>query len=307
MGEIMQIEPAGCSKRLTPDEAEKDLRMKDNSGFWEEEKLDGARYLMHITPHLNRFTGRRISVVTNLFVEKTGNVPHLSMKLCPGLKGTVLDGEVTYLGRMVNAVTSVMGSTPERAFQLQEEQGRLKYVLWDVLFYMGKDVRNWSQKTRREILDEIYANYFREDPNFHKVKIFHKAKFDLLKKIIEDGGEGTVLKDPFSAYGKGWIKIKKVKEDSVVIMDYTQGKGKYSDMIGAIRFGQYVGGELVEFGQCSGITDELRLELTKKGKAYVGQVMDIKFQERFESGKFREPRFLRFRPDLSARGIIYKQ
>jgi ATP-dependent DNA ligase len=124
-------------------------------------------------------------------------------------------------------------------------------------------------------------------------------KSNLFERIVYiNGGEGVVLKDISAPYGSGWVKVKKVQDDTVVIMGYTAGRNKYENMVGAIRFGQYVDGHLMELGQCSGIEDSFRLMLTKEGNSFIGRVMQIKFQERLASGKFREPRFMRLRPDL---------
>jgi ATP-dependent DNA ligase len=68
--------------------------------------------------------------------------------------------------------------------------------------------------------------------------------------------------------------------------------------IGAIEFAQYDhNGELKHVGYCSGITDELRKDMTENPDKYIGQVMEIIAMERTKDGYFRHPNFLRMRPD----------
>ena len=52
-----------------------------------------------------------------------------------------------------------------------------------------------------------------------------------------------------------WYKAKKSATFDCVVMGFSLGKGKYNTQIGAVRFGQYHNGNLVELGQASGMTD----------------------------------------------------
>lgn len=304
MSEPKQIKPAGCGKR----DFGENLEIYTKGPQWAEEKFDGARYLAHVHKDITYFTGRRISVVTEMFVDKTYNVPHISTAMTkPDLVGTIFDGEITYPGEMVNSVTKIMGCTSENAIARQEAAGWVDYVMFDILFYRGQDIRTRSQESRRTILFDMYKKHFRNHPNIHLSKLVHStAIIDLYQEIMAKNGEGIVIKDMDSPYGKGWTKVKKVLEDSVIIVGFTSGKGKYTNQIGAIRFGQYVDKELIEYGQCSGMDDATRDKLTKNQDEMIGRVLDIKFQERFESGKFREPRFLRFRDDIDPMTVIKK-
>ena len=304
MAEPKQIIPAGCSKR---DFAE-NLDAYGKGPWWAEEKYDGARYLAHVHKEITYFTGRRISKKTGILVDKTYNVPHLYQAMTiPSLEGTIFDGEITYPGSMVNSVTSVMGCTPDNAKARQIEIGYISYIMFDVIAYKGQDIRTWSQETRRTLLTDIYMNHFKDHPSIH-ISMLHVCKLipQLWDTIMQQGGEGIVIKDREAPYGKGWVKVKKVLEDSVIVTGFTAGNGKYTGLIGAIQFGQYEDGVLITFGKCSGIDDSTRQWLTDRQEQIIGKVFDIKFQERFPSGKFREPRFLRWRDDLAPEDIARK-
>lgn len=308
--EPKQIQPAGCSSRIRPHEIENAAQFRNDSLFWAEEKLDGARYLAHVDGSNVAFTGRRISKKTGQFVDKTGNVPHLCNILTSSkLTDTVLDGEIVPPSGQVNSLTRIMGCTPDNAVSRQEQSGWVRYVVFDVLFHEGHDVRGLPLEERRDILNQIMWEHIGPDPDMDglitRSKTLRVGKDDLFWRIISQGGEGVVLKHIKSVYGSGWIKVKKVLEDSVIVTGYTPGQGKYAGMIGAVTFGQYYEGALITFGKCSGMDDATRQYITDNQDEIMGKVFDIMYQDRFESGSFREPRFLRWRPDLSLEQIIW--
>lgn len=100
----------------------------------------------------------------------------------------------------------------------------------------------------------------------------------------------------------------------------------YNGWIGALRFGQWVSDTeenrktyskliiaedekhkkiLIDFGECSGITDEQRIEYSNNKVKYLGKVFEIEYMERFPTGRFRHPRFYRWRPDKSPVDCTY--
>ena len=305
MAEPKQIKPAGCKGKGFGDKLEPYVK---SSAWWAEEKFDGARYLAHVHRDTTFFTGRRISVKTGLFVDKTLNVPHINRAMTRSdLEGTIFDGEIVYPGAMVNSVTKIMGCVPDKAISRQQAFGWVWYMVFDIIQYKGKDVRQMSQEDRRTLLVDAYLHNFEDCPFIHISMMYTGLPIiTLWKEIMERGGEGIVIKHRETPYGDGWVKVKKVLEDSVIVTGFTEGKGKYANMIGAIKFGQYDDGVLIKFGQCSGFDDATRQLLTDNQEETIGKVLDIKFQERFKSGKFREPRFLRFRPDLTPEDVIVK-
>jgi len=69
-------------------------------------------------------------------------------------------------------------------------------------------------------------------------------------------------------------------------------------LIGSVRVGQYAPRfGLVEVATVSGMTDELREELSRNKRRYLGKVVEIKANGREPSGRFRHPQFVRFRAD----------
>ena len=142
-----------------------------------------------------------------------------------------------------------------------------------------------------------------------------------MERILSEGGEGIILKDTTAIYGepKKWVKVKKEINADVVIMGYEDAKEistksdgtvsvtKYhlQGWIGAIIFGQYKDGTLVEMGRTSGFDDETRMLLSEHKKKYLGKVIEIKANEREPEGAFRHPQFKQFRFDKEAKDCVY--
>lgn len=292
-----------------------------------ERKYDGDRRIAQFCEDGVRFTGRHISSASGLLVEKSANLPQLN-EAVPELIGTVLDGEMVHPapGSRSNAVTSVMGSSPERAAQLQAREGFLWYKVFDCLFYKGKDLRGEPLDERRLWLSRAVQEW--ENKYAHQAQVAREHKLAFLHKIWAEGGEGVILKRNDSLYMSQnlWVKVKREFTADVVIMGYAEPdaesvkvngqvsvtKFKERGWIGAVIGGQYKDGELTEVARVSGMKDTLREDFSKTtnkslygNQKYVGMVMEIQANEREPSGRFRHPRFSRLRPDKNLGDCIF--
>lgn len=110
-----------------------------------------------------------------------------------------------------------------------------------------------------------------------------------------------------------------LSKDGVTYNTYTPvTRLYYNGWVGAIKFGQYeyegeaegdFGGsvpvmELVELGQCSGLTDALREEIKANPDSFIGRVMEIKAMERTKDGFFRHPVYKGWRDDKNAKDCV---
>lgn len=293
-----------------------------------QEKYDGSRYALNEGSLISRHT----SVKTGQAVDKTANVPHLveQLKLILGsTKGNVVDGEIVHSNGWGSS-QSAMGSLPDRALEWQQENGFVKYKVFDIILLKGKEVWKYPYKDRHEILQEALdvKHLHLENKYIYVPKLVTKEKLkrELYAKILERGGEGVILKKMDSPYefdrSKAWIKIKRVDTYDVVVCGYSDAKEWYAEpgttghdgilykdgrktkffekgLIGAIKFGLYdkKTGKVVEVGQCSGMDDETREEISKNKDKCIGRVMEMMANERMPTGGFRHPRFLRWRED----------
>jgi len=173
------------------------------------------------------------------------------------------------------------------------------------------------------ILEQLYAAHLKFNKHIVLTKIVTDDKEKYCEEIWARGGEGVILKRKDAPYTdkNAWVKVKTQNTYDVVIMGYKDPKEvsiKVGDTdatttkfallgwIGAIVFGQYVNGELRQFGNTSGMPDNIRQLLSESGDSFIGTVMTIEAQSRIpKSGYFRHPRFLRLREDKTADQCVY--
>jgi bifunctional non-homologous end joining protein LigD len=283
------------------DAGDKREKLLDDSSYIAEIKYDGSRYLCD--------HGRFIS---RLGKDKTANVPHLHEVLKE--YNVILDGEVYYIGGTSNKTTEIMGSKPERAIELQKEQGNIRYVVFDILELNGVSLVDQCWESRRRYLENFY--YYDSELMGSCVDLsqVYEHKRILLTQVESQGLEGIMLKNIHSHYAPGkrpehhWYKLKKHMTYDVVITGTTEGKGKYKGLIGAVTFGLYDScGNLVPCGQCAGMTDAVRKDITNHPENYIGKVLEIGAMERTEDGFFRHPVWKLLRDDKEAKDCLWNQ
>lgn len=341
---FMELQPQNARGKL------KDS-MWDDKDWIAEEKFDGDRRLAQVCYDPNfgthvRFTGRKKSVVTGTYVEKTENIPQLSAiwpapldKMAPPkftkppleLVGTVFDGEmivpedfIAGAGGKSKHVTSIMGSLPGEAIRKQLERGWLRFAVFDLLFYRGEDIRFYPLIKRRNILEQAMTEW--GNPNAFVVPwSFPGQKKEYLDYIQSQGGEGLILKNLNQKYGEEygghlkWVKVKFKWNADVIITGYKDAKEfskkvtgeisitKFAEegLIGAIKFGQFRNGNLMDVGNTSGMDDETRRYITKNQDALIGRVIEIEHYGREPTGKFRHPQFKGWRDDKNPNDCVY--
>jgi len=270
-------------------------------------KMDGSRYVLYLGENVdpyerqagNVLLSRHISVRDGKHVDRTENIPHITGQSYPGLEGTVLDGEI--MSSDFLKTNSIMNSGPRLAVQKQETNGYLNYHVFDCMAFRGEDIRGLPLEKRRKVLEEVAKRMSNE-----YVRVIPQFKSDLVKhftSIVENGGEGIIVKDLHQGYGCGWAKLKKSYDLSCICSGWKPGNGKYSEMIGSIALSVFHGGKLVEVGFASGFNDALRKKMSDNFSEYEGKVVDIFAQEvqkkdRNGVGRLRHPTFYRFRDDV---------
>lgn len=325
---LIQIEVAGASKRFKVS-SESDPTSCVPDKVWSsvdtivERKLDGHRFKMHIFSTGNRFDSRRESVDGGFFVEKTDNAPLLRDLVVAELAGTVLDGELI-AGKDSNSVAHALGS-----HATDEEKASINYVAFDIIMHKGTDVRSKPDRERRKLLESCFSQTSLGASGLVKLMVRQSGmtvqqKKNVLLDALLAGEEGVMIKDVSMPYGKGWTKVKREARFDVVVMGYdppeqfslkkgdskpTETKYFKNGWIGAIKFGQFVDGKMVEFGQTSGMDETIRKAVSEDQAGHIGRVFEIAAQERFpKTGKFRHPRFLRWRDgEKLAKDCVYRE
>jgi len=266
-----------------------------------EPKLDGIRCIAYKGAHEVTLTSRGGKDLTE-------KLPYLVTCLQETMwKHEFLDGELGYwAGNYTidfNQTTRVLGSGVDVALQKQEEYDR------NIQFFVFDNCNIFPDWERREGLeywyDESYRlNYTAEGPVVlvPRMDAFDQAWYD---EYVLNGGEGVMLKNPDACYYEGkrkantWYKLKRFDSFEVQITGFTEGFGKYEDMIGAIEFEYKREDGLLHIVTCSGMDDLTRLQMTDQMKHYIGKWIEVKHFG-FTAGTPRFPQFLRMRPDLDS-------
>ena len=210
-----------------------------------------------------------------------------------------LDGEL-FAGR---ENFQVMG-TVRKKVPVDEEWRKIKYVVYD-LPEEDDTFENRIIKLEQIVKDNksitvIYTKQIKVTSLEQMEKIY--------KKVLENGGEGIMIKDPSSEYedkrSNYMLKYKPSFDCEGVIVDYHTGKGKYTGMLGGfickplINYDSYSvidPSETHEF-RISGMDDSIRD--TYKLTHPVGTIITYQHSGKTDSGKPRFPRYLRVRDDI---------
>lgn len=278
---------------------ESDLSSKDWTNWILEPKHDGMRAIVSITEN-------GVEIYSRTGKSQKGKCPHIEKSLRFLPVGTVLDGEIAFVessitvrGKSVpvvnfNKTMRIMGSGVDKALLRQREFGLVQFIIFDVIAVGGVDISGATQTQRFDLLKNIRYDYVRHNPRFESDFV------GVYKELISHKVEGAILKKLDGVYVEGkrshnWLKVKSAKTFDVVVSGFTDGKGKYEGMVGAIEFGAYFeDGSFAYVGRCSGMTDEERQHYTdiRDGKKQVNTpiVIEVKANEMVGSGEYRSPR-----------------
>ena len=296
------------------------------NGFRLEVKHDGMRAIFTKTDGV-------VKVFSRTEKEYTEHIPELVTAFDKSFPdNTILDGELMVVSDYLNLKNNrtpvpdfnktmrIMGSKPEKALREQEET-TIKFLVFDVLMLNGEDLLETPYKSRVSILRSLFNEPVQGDIEW--VEPWDEWDESDLKLLVDNKIEGAILKHEDSTYLPGkrrpkmWAKYKIELTADVVVTGFTEAQygvtGKFDGLIGAIKFGAYnESGDLVEVGQCSGMTDEVRKGWTavrdfmpegavpvnpKDGEHYV---IEIKYNDTLKTGAPRHPQYRGIRQDKNA-------
>lgn len=149
-------------------------------------------------------------------------------------------------------------------------------------------------------------------PGFYPIESFDVMdEVDALEcasRLIEDGHEGIVLKDPNGSWKAGArnetiMKIKQELSFDLEVIGMEPGEGKYEGTLGKLvckfrRFGKKTGEICSIF--VSGMTDAQRDEWWANPDSIIGSVVQVDAMTYSAHGLLREPRFKQARTDKKA-------
>jgi bifunctional non-homologous end joining protein LigD len=209
---------------------------RDDGRWAHEVKWDGVRAICHSEPGRMHLFSRNLNEITARYPE----LARLNRALSH--HRAVLDGEVVAFdadGRPdFGALQQRMHLGSEAQVRRLSRSAPVTYVLFDLLWLDGHGLMEEPYEARRARLKALGLDGERWQTPDHVVG--HGA--ELLAASREQGLEGIVAKRLGSPYepgrrSQGWVKVKNVQRQEVVIGGWLPGEGRRRERIGALLVG----------------------------------------------------------------------
>ncbi len=216
-------------------------RDEERWGF--EVKWDGIRTIAFLDHGHIALQGRNFTDFTPRYPE----VRDLARAL--GARRLILDGEVVAFDEQgrpsFERLQGRMHLASDSAVRRRMRDTPVTYVIFDLLYLDGRSTTGLAYEQRRELLEALEL----EGPAWRAPAHHRGEGRALLEATRELGIEGIVAKRLDSTYDpgrrtSGWLKIKNVCEQDVVIGGWTPGEGGRGGRLGALVTGVYEDGEL---------------------------------------------------------------
>ena len=256
----------------------------------------------------------KVRLYTRRANEFTENVPEVVDqldKLMPD--NSFILGELVWEDKTgkqsISDIQTIASSSPEKAHKkIKEGGGKVIFYVYDLLWENGENITKQKYIERYSALKGIVD----KKENINIVDNYTWVEKDkAMKDAVSRGAEGIVIKPKDSEYkyaalGENepigdWYKYKKgVKShiDEVILNKYHKDTDKL-----IFPAYQYKGKELFEVGNLSGMNKEDEAKIKKDIDFGKEVVVEVTYQERMESGKFRHMGWSRFRNDKSVKEV----
>jgi len=230
------------------------------SGWYMSEKLDGVRAY---------WDGEKL-------ISRSGKifaVPLFFTKDFPKIK---LDGELWTKRDDFSNIASIVNRK-----KAHEHWNNLTYNVFEVPHAKGGLLERLSHVKQSRYIRVV-----------KQVKIKNKIELDKFLKLIEEkGGEGIVVRNASLPYYSGRknsaLKMKNYLDTECEVVDYTQGNGRYENLLGALVC-RLKDSRVIKIG--SGFTNEERIHPPQ-----IGAIITFKYYGLTSKGNPRFPVYLRER------------
>lgn len=244
-----------------------------------------------------------------------------------GCEGKVLDGELV--------VFDEQGRPDFQLMQARRDLGlKASFVVFDLLWSSGTDLRQAPYRERRELLESIGI----EQERWTVPDRLSGSLSEVLDATSKLGLEGIVAKDPESPYvehrrSNYWLKVKHTRSQEFVIGGWIEGKGHRAGTLGALLVGyqdplsealRYAGRVGTGFDDqlLSRVSKELTGTETRdspfrdvdrpdlpRGARWCQPkiVIEVRFTQWTNEGRLRNPVFAGFRPDKRPEEVVREE
>jgi DNA ligase D-like protein (predicted ligase)/DNA ligase D-like protein (predicted polymerase)/DNA ligase D-like protein (predicted 3'-phosphoesterase) len=305
---------------VTPMLAQSAKAPPQSDNYIYEIKWDGIRALLALQEGELRIQSRNQRNISAQFPELL--IPEQALRAT----ATLLDAEIVCLDDAgkpdFKAVIHRLQQRSDGGIKRAAQKYPAVCYVFDCLYLDGRSLINDPLMRRREWLTDLIK---KETP--YRVSDYVTDGIALFAAAQEMGLEGIVAKEKDGRYQPGkrsssWIKIKTRHTAECLILGYTKGKGDRSKLFGALQLGETEGDDIVYRGKVGSgfdakslksVLDELKKCKTVSRFIREKPIDDartiwieprmfceIEYAALTQNGTYREPVFLRLRPDLTA-------
>jgi bifunctional non-homologous end joining protein LigD len=300
-----------------------DARLPDggDGGWVFERKLDGVRVLAWVVDG-------EVSLLSRNRIHQEEVYPEIVDGLAEAVAvDAVVDGEVVAYDADGQTSFSLLQQRMHvhNAARSRKNPVRVRFVVFDLLWVAGRDVRDLPLRDRKVLLDQVL------DPGgaIELVEALEGGSEALVERARDEGWEGLIAKRIASRYqgrrSRDWLKLKVVREQEMVVVGWTPPSGSGRVGLGALLLGYHEDGELRYGGKVgTGFTEvvlremKARLEAIEvavsplvdppreKGARWVRPevVVQVGFGDWSTGGRLRHPRYLGLRPDKDPADVV---
>ena len=197
-------------------------------------------------------------------------------------------------------VSGILNSLAPNARAIQAERGPVRYYVWDIIRYRGRDVSHKSYAERRALYEQVVREIRTVNPHWDVVEKMGSDETPLgfYTRVTSDPlpyGEGTVIK-PLNQSVQKWDKMKMTGFGYFKLVDILPGEGKYASSVGRLLVENPDTGARGEVGSLS-VPDDFRSWLWANRSDLTGRIVKIRSQEVTQRGVPRAGVFLGFHDD----------
>lgn len=320
IAELADARPGSPPVPFQPELALRTLTTPRGEGWAHEIKFDGYRILA-------RFRGGTISLETRNAKIWNDRLPELLGELSAwGVDDGLLDGEL--IAMRPDGVSDFQ--LLQNAFD-SDATRQLRYMVFDVPFWNGWDLRDAPLSERRRVLEAVLARHARGSTRVLLSEFISGEGETVIRQACRLKLEGLVSKQldsPYLSQRTGhWCKTRCWNRQETVIGGFTDPEGTRIGF-GALLIGYYQDGQLryagkvgtgfdtaglrtlterlqkLEIAECPFVTRPTGPGLSRAHWVRPKLVAEVTFSEWTQAGRLRHPVFLGLREDKPAASVV---
>lgn len=288
---------------------EKSDQMFEDSSWVMEPKLSGRRIQARVLDGIVSFAGRYGADGQEDLDDLSLKLRHISASLLSmGVpNGTMLDGEVHIPNNFTDTMR-ILNSPIDRAIQLQEELGFLRYTVFDLPYMEHRSLVENSLQFRQAKMRTLLGS---NDINVETIASFPtdlKSRRSSWNTIVASGHEGVVFKLNEAPYefgkSKWWRKLKTSATYDGVIRGFKLSNKNPDDLVSSVEVGQYRNGALVTVARVGNISNDESSYMRQNMERLVGKVVQFRADSKTETS-YKNPRFDCLRNDKAPERCLW--